>query len=104
MPTTPVSAAVYLWYFHHVLPRIGRCVSRHDAAYAYLPASVGAFASPDEFVKILRQAGFVDVRAVPLTFGIVYLYTATRGAEPGVLTIFYAMSRAPAPVPPAILL
>ena len=27
----------------HVLPRIGRAVSRHDAAYTYLPASVGAF-------------------------------------------------------------
>ena len=30
-------------------------ISRHDAAYGYLPASVGAFASPDEFVKLLRQ-------------------------------------------------
>jgi len=29
-------------------------------------------------VTILRQRGFVDVRAVPLTFGIVYLYTARR--------------------------
>ena len=38
----------------------------------------GAFATPDEFVKILRQSGFVDIRAVPLTFGIVYLYMAGR--------------------------
>ena len=31
-------------------------------AYGYLPASVGAFASPDEFVKILRRkAGFRDI-------------------------------------------
>jgi hypothetical protein len=29
-------------------------------------------------VTVLRQAGFADVRAVPLTFGIVYLYTAVR--------------------------
>ena len=57
-----VVRAAYLWYFDHVLPRIGRLVSRHNAAYGYLPASVGAFASPDEFVKILRQSGFVDVR------------------------------------------
>ena len=53
-------------------------MSRHNAAYGYLPASVGAFASPDEFVKILRQAGFVDIAAGPLTFGIVFLYTARR--------------------------
>jgi ubiquinone/menaquinone biosynthesis C-methylase UbiE len=55
-------------------------VSRHDAAYGYLPASVGAFASPDAFMDLLRSAGFRDVSADPLTFGSVYLYTATRGA------------------------
>jgi demethylmenaquinone methyltransferase/2-methoxy-6-polyprenyl-1,4-benzoquinol methylase len=78
IPTTPGVRAAYLWYFNQVLPRIGRVVSRHNAAYGYLPASVGAFATPDEFVKILRQSGFVEIRAVPLTFGIVYLYTAQR--------------------------
>jgi demethylmenaquinone methyltransferase/2-methoxy-6-polyprenyl-1,4-benzoquinol methylase len=80
IPTTPGLRAAYLWYFNQVLPRIGRLVSRHHAAYGYLPASVGAFASPDEFVKVLRQRGFIDVSAVPLTMGIVFLYTARRGA------------------------
>ncbi|HUR33173.1 MAG TPA: bifunctional demethylmenaquinone methyltransferase/2-methoxy-6-polyprenyl-1,4-benzoquinol methylase UbiE [Vicinamibacterales bacterium] len=78
IPTTPLVRAAYLWYFNHVLPRIGRMVSRHNAAYGYLPTSVGAFASPGEFVTILRQSGFVEISAVPLTFGIVYLYTARR--------------------------
>jgi demethylmenaquinone methyltransferase/2-methoxy-6-polyprenyl-1,4-benzoquinol methylase len=78
IPTTPGVRSAYRWYFNSVLPRIGRIVSRHNAAYGYLPASVGAFASPDEFVKILRKAGFSEIRAVPLTLGIVYLYTATR--------------------------
>ena len=61
-----------------MLPRIGKLISKHNAAYGYLPASVGAFATPDEFVTILRQSGFADIKAVPLTFGIVYLYTAQR--------------------------
>lgn len=78
IPTAPGVRALYHWYFNHILPRIGRVVSRHDAAYAYLPASVGAFASPGEFVTILRQQGFSDVSAVPLSFGIVFLYTARR--------------------------
>lgn len=78
IPTTPGVRAAYLWYFNHVLPMIGKIVSRHNAAYGYLPASVGAFASPDEFVKILRQSGFSDIKADPLTFGIVYLYTARK--------------------------
>jgi demethylmenaquinone methyltransferase/2-methoxy-6-polyprenyl-1,4-benzoquinol methylase len=78
VPTMPVLRTVYGWYFSHVLPRVGRAISRHEAAYAYLPASVGAFASPAAFVTILRQAGFSDVRAVPLTLGIVCLYTGRK--------------------------
>ena len=83
IPSTPGIRTCYLWYFNTVLPMIGRMVSRHSAAYGYLPASVGAFASPDEFVTILRQHGFVDVTAMRLTFGIVVLYTANRGLGAG---------------------
>lgn len=79
IPTAPSIRAVYLWYFNHLLPYIGRLLSRHDAAYGYLPASVGAFAPPEAFVEILRQSGLSNVDAVPLTFGIVYLYTAEKG-------------------------
>jgi len=78
IPTAPIVRQLYLWYFRAVLPRIGRLVSRHTAAYGYLPASVTAFSSPDEFVTILRNSGFAEVRAVPLTLGIVYLYTARK--------------------------
>jgi len=69
---------LYLWYFKYLLPFVGRIVSGHNAAYAYLPASVGTFPPPRAFVGILEQAGFADVRADPLTFGIAYLYTATK--------------------------
>jgi demethylmenaquinone methyltransferase/2-methoxy-6-polyprenyl-1,4-benzoquinol methylase len=79
VPTTPGLSALYLWYLNRVLPLIGRAVSHHNAAYGYLPASIGAFASPEAFVKILRQAGFSDVFPVRLTCGSVILYTARRG-------------------------
>jgi len=78
VPRIPGLSAFYLWYFTHVLPRIGRAVSGHHAAYSYLPASVGTFPPPREFMGILTAAGFTGVRADPLTFGIVYLYTATK--------------------------
>jgi demethylmenaquinone methyltransferase/2-methoxy-6-polyprenyl-1,4-benzoquinol methylase len=79
VPTTPGLRALYLWYLNRVLPLIGRAVSHHNAAYGYLPASIGAFASPDAFVKILRQAGFSDISPIRLTFGSVILYAARRG-------------------------
>jgi len=79
VPTLPVWRTVYGWYLRHVLPAIGRAVSRHHVAYGYLPASIDAFASPDELSNLLRAAGFVDVRAVPLTLGSVCLYVGRRG-------------------------
>jgi demethylmenaquinone methyltransferase/2-methoxy-6-polyprenyl-1,4-benzoquinol methylase len=77
-PRIPGIRTLYLWYFKYLLPLIGRVVSRHQSAYSYLPASVGAFPPPAEFVRLIESHGFVNVRAVPLTFGIVYLYVATR--------------------------
>jgi demethylmenaquinone methyltransferase/2-methoxy-6-polyprenyl-1,4-benzoquinol methylase len=76
IPTRRFVRPMYLWYFTRVLPRIGRLVSRHGAAYGYLPASVGTFPPPDQFANLLRTAGFTAVHARPLTCGIVYLYTA----------------------------
>ncbi len=78
MPTTPVVRNVYQWYFRRVLPAIGRLVSRHRDAYSYLPASVGEFPPPREFVRRLEVCGFRNVRPVRLAFGAVYLYVAQR--------------------------
>ena len=78
LPVIPAVRPLYLWYFNHVLPRIGRAVSRHGAAYSYLPESVGSFQFGDEFARMLRDAGFSQVKASPLALGIVYLYEAMK--------------------------
>jgi demethylmenaquinone methyltransferase/2-methoxy-6-polyprenyl-1,4-benzoquinol methylase len=78
IPRLAAVRGVYLFYFTRVLPRLGKLVSHHSTAYAYLPASVGAFQTPDEFAQLLRDVGFVEVSATRLTLGIVYLYTATK--------------------------
>jgi demethylmenaquinone methyltransferase/2-methoxy-6-polyprenyl-1,4-benzoquinol methylase len=77
-PQSRLFGPVYQWYSRHILPRIGRAVSRHDAAYTYLPESIGAFAYGDEFARILSAAGFSHVEARPLMFGAVYLYTGQK--------------------------
>jgi demethylmenaquinone methyltransferase/2-methoxy-6-polyprenyl-1,4-benzoquinol methylase len=78
VPSSPFFRGVYMAYFTHILPRLGRLISRHDMAYDYLPASVGAFASPAEFASLLRRAGFVDVSTRALTLGAVVLYNARK--------------------------
>jgi len=77
-PQQPLVRGAYLWYFRHILPRLGRLVSRHGEAYAYLPASVESFTPPADFVARLQAAGLTRCEAVPLTFGVVYLYVAER--------------------------
>ena len=78
VPRLPGISTLYLWYFRFLLPRVGRFVSGHQGAYAYLPASVITFPAPEAFCEILATAGFTRVSAVPLSFGIVCLYTAQR--------------------------
>jgi demethylmenaquinone methyltransferase/2-methoxy-6-polyprenyl-1,4-benzoquinol methylase len=78
LPRSPMLRNAYLWYFRRVLPLVGRLVSKHPSAYTYLPESVQAFPSPEEFSQELRHAGFGTVRAVPLTFGIVYMFVAVK--------------------------
>ncbi len=78
VPRIPGLRALYQWYFSQVLPRLGRMVSGHSAAYSYLPASVGAFPPPEVFAETLSRSGFKEVQAVPLTLGIVYLYLARK--------------------------
>lgn len=69
---------IYQLYFQYVLPKIGRWVSRDQAAYTYLPQSVNAFPDGAAFTKILGESGFRSASAQPLTFGISSLYTAVK--------------------------
>jgi demethylmenaquinone methyltransferase/2-methoxy-6-polyprenyl-1,4-benzoquinol methylase len=83
LPRSAVLRNFYLSYFRRVLPLIGRVISRHKTAYSYLPESVEAFPSPEEFSRQLRESGFGTVNAVPLTFGVVYMFVAVKGERLG---------------------
>lgn len=69
---------VYPLYFRYITPFIGKLFSKDSSAYTYLPESVHAFPSGDEFLKVLTKAGFRENRAVPLTFGIASIYSAKK--------------------------
>lgn len=65
---------LYSLYSRHVLPRVGRVVSRDEGAYTYLPESVAAFPDGSEMIGIVEKAGFEGVEARRMTFGIVTIY------------------------------
>jgi demethylmenaquinone methyltransferase/2-methoxy-6-polyprenyl-1,4-benzoquinol methylase len=64
----------YHFYFKHVLPKVGTLLSGVRGPYAYLPASVAKFPSPDEMLQRMKASGFRQVGYTPYTMGIAGLY------------------------------
>ena len=77
---------LYQIYFRRVLPHIGKLIGGKDSAYNYLPASVSKFPPPAEMLEMMREAGFLEVRWTPYTFGIAGLFTGVRGPIESALT------------------
>ena len=73
----PVKQLFY-FYFHFILPTIGKMVSKDPRAYTYLPESVESFPEGQGFLDILDRAGFKSTQCKGLTFGISSIYTGTK--------------------------
>lgn len=69
---------LYNFYLKHVLPQIGRLVSRNKGAYRYLAETVAAYPAADPLAEEMRAAGFCRVRYSRHTFGIVCLHTGEK--------------------------
>ncbi|MHB1936527.1 MAG: bifunctional demethylmenaquinone methyltransferase/2-methoxy-6-polyprenyl-1,4-benzoquinol methylase UbiE [Acidobacteriaceae bacterium] len=69
---------IYNFYFHHVLPRIGKILSGSSEPYEYLPQSVRRFPKPEEMLAMMRACGFTAASWTPYTFGIAGLYRAVK--------------------------
>ena len=73
-PTQPIFRSIYSFYFHKILPIIGKVISRNGSAYRYLPDSVSTFPSPATFIDITQKTGFKCLRKHSLSGGIATLY------------------------------
>jgi demethylmenaquinone methyltransferase/2-methoxy-6-polyprenyl-1,4-benzoquinol methylase len=78
MPKNRLVRWVYSQYAHRLLPRIGGMISKDKQAYTYLPDSVEEFPSPERFADMLRGVGFKSVKTRSQSFGIAYIYDATK--------------------------
>jgi demethylmenaquinone methyltransferase/2-methoxy-6-polyprenyl-1,4-benzoquinol methylase len=78
LPANALMRWGYLVYFRHILPAIGSIVSGDRHAYSYLNQSVEAFPYGEEFCNMMKEAGFTNVKAHPLTFGIAMIYQGDK--------------------------
>lgn len=80
-PHSLLGRAGRLW-FERVVPLLGRLIGEREA-YGYLVASVKAYPSPERIADTMRAAGLIDVRWVPMTFGMVTAHVGVRGESSG---------------------
>jgi len=78
MPVSPIPRALYRLYAGVALPLIGKLISRHNSAYRYLPDSIAQFPDREDFLTLLREAGFADTSSVSLTFGAATIYSGRK--------------------------
>jgi len=68
----------YNFYTKNILPIIGKLFSKDNAAYGYLSESAAVFPYGEALNNILRKIGFIDVVALPQTFGVATIYSASK--------------------------
>ena len=71
---------VYNLYLRHILPFVGKLISRHPYAYRYLNETVESFPCGADFASLLKNAGLSSVRWKRFTFGIATLYIGDKAA------------------------
>jgi demethylmenaquinone methyltransferase/2-methoxy-6-polyprenyl-1,4-benzoquinol methylase len=68
----------YGFYTKFILPIIGKIFSKDNNAYGYLSESAANFPFGEALNNILRKVSFIECKAIPQTFGVATIYTATK--------------------------
>lgn len=68
----------YGFYTKFILPLIGKIFSKDNNAYGYLSESAANFPFGETLNNILRKISFIECKAMPQTFGVATIYTATK--------------------------
>ena len=78
LPSSFLLKKMHLFYLRKCLPKVGGWVSKNRKAYHYLNETIETFPYGDAFCAYLTEAGFKNVKATPLTGGIVTLYEGEK--------------------------
>jgi demethylmenaquinone methyltransferase / 2-methoxy-6-polyprenyl-1,4-benzoquinol methylase len=78
LPKRTLLRKIYLFYFCHVLPCAAGVLSGQPRAYKHLSDSVCRWHSNVDLVKELKDAGFSEIAAIPLTLSVSVVFTAQK--------------------------
>ncbi|MCB0344404.1 MAG: bifunctional demethylmenaquinone methyltransferase/2-methoxy-6-polyprenyl-1,4-benzoquinol methylase UbiE [Bdellovibrionales bacterium] len=80
-PTAPLFAPVYRVYSKFWMPMVGGVISGDREAYEYLPRTSKEFPAGDQFVALIREAGFASAMADAYMGGVAYGYVGAKLAD-----------------------
>ena len=81
-PPKPILRFLYRFYLRRILPLASAIITREKEAYQYLGSSIENFPSGQATCDLIEASGFRNVKAEPLTGGIVTIYTAEKARHP----------------------
>lgn len=74
----PGFATLYETYSRRIVPKIGKAVAKDEDSYRYLIESIERFPDMDAFARMIRAAGFGNVKAEPILGGLVAIHSGWK--------------------------
>jgi demethylmenaquinone methyltransferase/2-methoxy-6-polyprenyl-1,4-benzoquinol methylase len=78
VPEGRLSKAMYLLYFQKLMPFLGSFVARDKSSYHYFVNSVLRFPKRNEFLQLMKDAGFKNPRYLEYMGGAALVYLAEK--------------------------
>ena len=79
LPKNIIIRTGHWFYINLFVPLLGYMVSGHNSAYRYLAQTIETFPYGEQFCKILKQMGFVNIQSKTLMGGVATVYWADKG-------------------------
>lgn len=80
LPANKFLKIFHLFYLRHIVPLIGALFAGNYHAYKYLNETIEKFPYGDDFCRMMTNAGFQNVYANQLLFGVASIYQGDKKA------------------------
>lgn len=80
-PTNRWFLPFYKMYTFNIMPWIANLVVKSRTPYTYLPRSIEAFYTSEDFVKVIAGCGFSDVTMFSLSMGVATIFQARKSGQ-----------------------
>jgi demethylmenaquinone methyltransferase/2-methoxy-6-polyprenyl-1,4-benzoquinol methylase len=77
VPNNKIFGPIYMYYLKQLLPLVASVFNKREE-YRYLGDSISIFPDRDNFIGLLKEAGFLVEKSIELMIGTVIIYVAFK--------------------------